>query len=321
MRSQCEGRRTTPKSAPLFFETGPRLHRSKPLSYLGIIRCANEAEDLCAACLDRQKATAYQLEKRAGKYIPNQETMFHGRMDEPIPKWSRLEGGEWFQAQLAAGYILTNAHKEIATSRVEMGDVAAPVIKKVIRRKKVASTEPPKPEPVAAPAPSPAAPAPSPAVPAPSPAVPATKKREPKKVGVVPEPIAPQVRLPQVTMLHTTSGFVGREEAKPKRTKKVAVVAPEITEVVPIPMGEVDAAAKPKRVFKPKKKVIGIVEAAADEIPITKIQVKKEEIAGRSVYVAETKDKVYDMSYSYLGRWNRKEGRVDTTFPDSDTEP
>jgi hypothetical protein len=285
--------------------------------------------------------------------------MFHGRMDEPIPKWSRLEGGEWFQAQLAAGYILTNAHKEIATSRVEMGDVAAPVIKKVIRRKKVASTEPPKPEPVAAPAPSPAAPAPSPAAPAPSPAVPApspaapapspaapapspagpapspavpaTKKREPKKVGVVPEPIAPQVRLPQVrlpqvrlpqvTMLHTTSGFVGREEAKPKRTKNVAVVAPEITEVVPIPMGEVDAAAKPKRVFKPKKKVIGIVEAAADEIPITKIQVKKEEIAGRFVYVAETKDKVYDMSYSYLGRWNRKEGRVDTTFPDSDTEP
>jgi hypothetical protein len=122
-------------------------------------------------------------------------------------------------------------------------------------------------------------------------------------------------------MLHATSGFVGREEAKPKRTKKVAAAhaaAPtEITEVVPIPMGEV----KPKRVFKPKKKVIGIVEVAADDIPVTKIQVKKEEIAGRSVYVSETKDKVYDMSYSYLGRWNRKEGRVDTTFPDSDAEP
>ena len=305
MRRQCEGRKTTPKSAPLFFETGPRLHRSKPLSYLGIVQCTNEADDLCAACLDRQKATAYQLEKRAGKYIPNQETMFHGRMGEPIPKWSRLEGGEWFQAQLAAGYTLPNAHKEIVTIPVEMSDVVAPVIKKVVRRKKVAvaSTEPPKPEPVAALGPSPAAPT--------------TKKREPKKVGVVPEPFAP----PQATMLHATSGFVGREEAKPKRTKKVAAAhaaAPtEITEVVPIPMGEV----KPKRVFKPKKKVIGIVEVAADDIPVTKIQVKKEEIAGRSVYVSETKDKVYDMSYSYLGRWNRKEGRVDTTFPDSDAEP
>jgi hypothetical protein len=253
------------------------------------------------------------LEKRAGKYIPNQETMFHGRMGEPIPKWSRLEGGEWFQAQLAAGYTLPNAHKEIATSTVGMNDVVAPVIKKVVRRKKVASAESsqsPKPEPVAAPAPSPAAPAPSPAAPT-------TKKREPKKVGIIPEPIAP----PQATMLHTTSGFAGREDAtapvKPKRTKKVAAVAPEITEVVPIPMVQV----KPKRVFKPKNKVIGIVEASSDDIPVTKIQVKKEEIAGRSVYVAETKDKVYDLSYAYLGRWNRKEGCVDTTFPDSDAEP
>lgn len=308
MQSRCQGRKTTPKSAPLFFETGPRLHRSKPLSYLGIVRCTNEADDLCAACLDRQKATAYQLEKRAGKYIPNQETMFHGRMGEPIPKWSRLEGGEWFQAQLAAGYTLPNAHKEIATSPVGMNDVVAPVIKKVVRRKKVASAEPPKPEPVAAPAPSPAAPT--------------TKKREPKKVGKV---AAPEPMPPQATMLHTTSGFVGREEAKapvkPKRTKKVAAVTTEITEVVPIPMGQVNETTKPKRVFKPKKTVIGIVEAASDDIPVTKIQVKKEEIAGRSVYVAETKDKVYDMSYAYLGRWNRKEGCVDTTFPDSDAEP
>jgi hypothetical protein len=321
MRNQCQGRKTTPKSAPLFFETGPRLHRSKPLSYLGIVRCLNEADDLCAACLDRQKATAYQLEKRAGKYIPNQETMFHGRVGEPIPKWSRLQGGEWFQAQIAAGYTVGNTHKEIVTDPVEMGDVVAPVIKKVVRRKKVAppaeSTETP--EPVAAPVVAPVA---------------ATiKKREPKKVGVAPEP-----RLPLVTMLHTTSGFVGREEAKreevkppvkPKRTKKTvatpAVATPEITEVVPIPMEEVKPVAKPKRsikkVIKPKTPVIGIVEVAADDIPVTKIHVKKEEIAGRSVYVAETKDKVYDLSYSYLGRWNRKEGRIETTFPDSDAEP
>jgi len=311
MRNQCQGRKTTPKSAPLFFETGPRLHRSKPLSYLGIVRCLNEADDLCAACLDRQKATDYQLEKRAGKYIPNQETMFHGRIDDSIPKWSRLQGGEWFQAQIAAGYTVGNAHKEIVTGPVEMDDVVAPVIKKVVRRKKVVT------EPVAAPEPVIA------------PVVPATKKREPKKVGVAPEP-----RLPLVTMLHTTSGFVGREEAKsaekPKRTKKTVVTpapvaTPEITEVVPIPMEEVKPIAKPKRsikkVIKPKTAVIGIVEAVADDIPVTKIQVKKEEIAGRSVYVAETKDKVYDLSYAYLGRWNRKEGRIETAFPDSDAEP
>jgi hypothetical protein len=200
--------------------------------------------------------------------------------------------------------------------------VVAPVIKKVIRRKKV--TPPAEaPEPVAAPAPAPA-----PVVAEPV-AAPTTKKREPKKVGVAPEP-----RPPLVTMLHTTSGFVGREEAKreeakpaekPKRTKKTIVATPEITEVIPIPMEEVKPVAKPKRsikkVIKPKTPVIGIVEVAADDIPVTKIQVKKEEIAGRSVYVAETKDKVYDLSYVYLGRWNRKEGRIETTFPDSDAEP
>jgi len=303
----------------MFFETGPRLHRSKPLSYLGIVQCSNEAEDLCAACLDRQKATAYQLEKRAGKYIPNQETMFHGRMGEPIPKWSRLQGGEWFQAQIAAGYTVGNTHKEIVTDPVEMGDVEAPVIKKVVKRKKVA----------------PPAEAPVPIVaPVAAPVAPTTKKREPKKVGVAPEP-----RPPLVTMLHTTSGFVGREEAKreeakpaekPKRTKKTVatpapLATPEITEVIPIPMNEVKPVAKPKRsikkVIKPKTPVIGIVEAVADDIPVTKIHVKKEEIAGRSVYVAETKDKVYDLSYAYLGRWNRKEGRIETTFPDSDAEP
>jgi hypothetical protein len=232
-------------------------------------------------------------------------------MDEPIPKWSRLQGGEWFQAQITAGYTVGNTHKEIVTDPVEMGDVVAPVIKKVVRRKKVA---PPveAPEPVAV-------------------AAPTTKKREPKKVGVAPEP-----RPPLATMLHTTSGFVGREEAKreevkpaekPKRTKKTVVVAatPEITEVVPIPMEEVKPIAKPKRsikkVIKPKMAVIGIVEVSADDIPVTKIQVKKEEIGGRSVYVAETKDKVYDLSYAYLGRWNRKEGRIETAFPDSDAEP
>jgi hypothetical protein len=267
------------------------------------------------------------LEKRAGKYIPNQETMFHGRMGEAIPKWSRLQGGEWFQAQLAAGYTVSNAHKEIATSLIEMGDVAAPVIKKVIRRKKVAvpsaeSSQSPKPEPVVAPA--------------------TTKKREPKRVVKAAASVAPSAEPspepspepsaepmpPQVTMLHTTSGFMTRDEVKPKRTKKTVAIAPpseEITEIVPITIDEVKAATKPKRavkkVIKPKQNVIGVVVAEADDTQITKIQVSQKEIGGLSVYVSEAKDKVYDLSYKYLGRWNRKEGRVDATYPDSDAEP
>jgi hypothetical protein len=105
--SQCQGRRTTPKSAPLFFAGCPRLHKNKPLSFLGVARCTNKADDLCSECKARVKSTEFQLVKRAGKYIPNQETMFHGRITEPIPAWSRLYKGPWFEAQIQAGYTLS----------------------------------------------------------------------------------------------------------------------------------------------------------------------------------------------------------------------
>jgi len=34
--------------------------------------------------------------------------MFHGRINEPIPPWSRLYHGSWFQKQLEAGYTLSS---------------------------------------------------------------------------------------------------------------------------------------------------------------------------------------------------------------------
>jgi hypothetical protein len=60
------------------------------------------------------------------------------------------------------------------------------------------------------------------------------------------------------------------------------------------------------------------VEAAHMEDPtVIKVSVRKTEIDGRSLYVGP-KDKVYDLKFKYLGRWNRREDRVDTTYPDSD---
>jgi len=62
------------------------------------------------------KSTEFQLVKRAGKYIPNQETMFHGRITEPIPAWSRLYKGPWFEEQIKAGYTLSEeTQQEVAT--------------------------------------------------------------------------------------------------------------------------------------------------------------------------------------------------------------
>ena len=279
MPPQCQGRRTTPKSAPLFFETGPRLHRNKPLSYLGIVQCTKQAEDLCADCIERQKSTEYQLVKRAGKYIPNQETMFHGRMREPIPEWSRLQGGAWFVAQIDAGYTLPGTaaatHKEVPQVPVEMGEEVAATPKKIVIRKRIVKKIP---APVAEPAPVVVA-QPAPVVA--EPVAPAKKPRAKKAVGkapIEPEPVAATTKL--------------KLKAPPKPRQKKTVVE--------------------------SKPVIGIVEAAHIEDPaVIKVSVRKTEIDGRSLYVGP-KDKVYDLKFKYLGRWNRREDGVDATYPDSD---
>ena len=336
MPNQCEGRRTTPKVAPMFFESGPRLHKSKPLSFLGIVPCTNEADGLCQSCVDREQSTAYQLEKRAGKYIPNQETMFHGRMGDPIPKWSRLYGGEWFQAQLAAGYSVSeetrrkaaNGVKELPPVPVEMSEVGASielVVKKIVHRKKVvaeapaviAVVEPAETEkPLEKPAEKPmetekpvqkkqqpkkvvkAAPVADPVVPEPPKKV--RVKKVPKKAAEESDRIVP----PPVTMLHTTSGFVPRD---------------------PVPNPVPNPVPKPKRqskkVVAKTTPIIGIVAPTPLEDPtVVKIAIKKIVIDGRDLYVSEQKDKVFDLKFQYLGRWNRKEDRIDTSYPDSDAD-
>ena len=352
MPNQCEGRRTTPKATPLFFESGPRLHKSKPLSFLGIIPCTNEADGLCVSCIDREEATAYQLEKRAGKYIPNQETMFHGRMTDPIPKWSRLYGGEWFQAQLAAGYTVSeetrrkaaNGVKELPPVPVEMSDVGASlelVVKKVVYRKKAVASEPavevaaikkkkvvgpvvaepvvePSVEPVAEPVAEPVKPkkrqskkvvkAEPVAKPVPEPmpepvAEPPKKpraKKVPKKAPEEPAPPRMEPMPPKVTMLHRTSGFMPRESEPPP------VIKPK---------------RQAKKVVARTTPIIGIVAPTPLEDPtVIKIAIKKVIIDGRDLYVSEDKDKVFDLKFQYLGRWNRKEDRIDTTYPDSDAD-
>ena len=296
MQTQCEGRKTTPRSSPLFFESGPRLHKSKPLSFLGIVRCTNKADGLCANCMDRQRSTAYQLEKRAGKYIPNQETMFHGRIGDPIPKWSRLYKGEWFQAQLAAGYTLSdetrkqaeNGVKELPSISTEMSDTAVVLpVKRVVHRKKVITTTP------SQAVENPREPEPNPEI-APPPMV---KKRQSKKVigSLTPAPVAVPTVVPSPV---------------PKSSEQTTLSTP----------------AKPKRRYKkvttPTPSIIGVVTPTPlEDYNLVKIIVKKVNIDGRSLYVSEPKDKVFDLKYNYLGRWNRLEDRVDTTFPDSDAEP
>jgi len=238
-------------------------------------------------------------------------------MGDPIPKWSRLYGGEWFQAQLAAGYSVSeetrrkaaNGVKELPPVPVEMSEVGASielVVKKIVHRKKVVAEAPAVVEPAEKPLEKPvetekpvqkkqqpkkvvkAAPVADPVVPEPPKKV--RVKKVPKKAAEEADRIVP----PPVTMLHTTSGFVPRDPVpKPKRQSKKVV-----------------AKTTP---------IIGIVAPTPLEDPnVVKIAVKKVVIDGRDLYVSEQKDKVFDLKFQYLGRWNRKEDRIDTTYPDSD---
>jgi len=183
--------------------------------------------------------------------------MLHGRIGEPIPEWSRLYRGAWFEEQLATGYTLSKETQEIAEKMLEATykenptrsvgtmihgsvlEIDLPVKKKVVK-KTVSKVEKPKPEPV-----------------------PLQKPETPK-----PEP-APK--------------------------KKVVKLRP--------------------------KKPVGFVAGVLEEEPIVKkIPVKKTEIDGRQVYLDSSKDKVYDLKFVYLGRYDRKENQINQTYADSDAD-
>jgi hypothetical protein len=270
---QCQGRRTTPKSEPLFFAECPRLHKKKPLSFLGVTRCPKIADDLCDTCLDRQRSTERQLEKRAGKYIPNQETMFHGRVTEPIPGWSRIFKGAWFEQQIAAGYT-----------------VSAETLEKVTRLAKT------------------------------------TYKSEAKSVKMKPKVEG------AVLQIDLTPASPVKKKIQIKKSVSAPTIAVAQSPVARSPVANTPAASeatpkkkrilKPKTPVTPKPEVLGFVDptASIEEPEVVRIPVKCVEIDGRSLYIEPTKDKVYDLKFAYLGRYNRKEDRIETGYADSDAE-
>jgi hypothetical protein len=226
------------------------------------------------------------VEKFAGKYVPNQDSMFHGRISEPIPVWSRLYNGIWWKAQVDAGYTLseeTRRRLEAYKGLVGISDMVkkgvAPTAVGVKKEKvnKVNKVE----EPAAAP----------------------VTKKNPKKV------IA-KAEVPQV------------EPAPVVKPAPAPVVEPAPAPVVkpePAPVPKPKAKSKAKKAMDP----IAIIDTAGPMLEVNKIieiRVKKMEIEGRQVWVSVDKDKVYDLKYNYLGRYNRRENCIECQYPDSDKD-
>ena len=179
--TQCLGRlvKDVPKGINMLeFEQGGLFHIP--------IRCGIIAKngDLCEACQARQKKTVEKVREITGTNTTIKGTLpsyLMGRVTEPIPFWSRLYGGAWYNLKIESGCTLSEetmakAKKAVATAYEGVTQVEPQAMP---GKKKVKTT----------------APTIAPVVKAP--VVKAQpKKRQPKQVAAAPESVAPVAIIP-----------------------------------------------------------------------------------------------------------------------------
>jgi len=98
-------------------------------------------------------------------------------------------------------------------------------------------------------------------------------------------------------------------EMPPKKSKNVAVPTAVETQA-PV----VATAPALKKKAAPKKKPATV---AAAEMPVVQITVKKKEIGGTTYYLGP-EDKVFDMKFKYVGRYDKEADDVNRDILDSD---
>lgn len=126
---------------------------------------------------------------------------------------------------------------------------------------------------------------------------------------------------------YTAAGIVKVEmpRKRPVEVPKAPVLEVPKTPVLELPNAPVPEVPQPvitKAVKKAPKKgpqPIAAIEKG-EPVEVVTVKVKATEIDGRTVYLSSVKDKVYDMKYNYLGRYNRKADKIETAYGDSDAE-
>lgn len=248
------------------------------------VRCGGAVAEtgiLCTECIEKLDRTesAEKTHKTIKGYLPQ---FLNGVVGEPLPFWSRLIGSTWYQEKLKKGYTIST--EDMARAKKAVADAFGGAEQPPPQDYKTASegaTEKVKRQrkPKAEPVSAP--------VPAAKPESVAAAKPEPVPAAK-PEPVAAAKPEP-----------VPATHAAPRTRKSKAVP----TSVVETPVAVVEAAVEPP-----------------EEIStVIHIHVKKTEIKGRSVYLEPNKDKVYDMKFRYIGRFDKKANEI-VSFPDSDEE-
>lgn len=108
----------------------------------------------------------------------------------------------------------------------------------------------------------------------------------------------------------------------PKKRAPKKVGAPATQAATPAPTLE--------RKFVPKKKsapaaalapTLGVIQPQRlTDVEVVKVSVRKITIDDRTVYLSAEKDKVYDLKFNYIGRYNRRDDRIESKYADSDRE-
>jgi len=115
--SQCLGRlvKDTPKGVHMLsFEEGGLFHLP--------LRCERmtRSGDLCDMCAEKEEKTKAKLVGITGRTIGGAlPSYLMGRVTEPIPYWSRMYGGEWYNLKIEEGCTLSEENMVKVKAAVE----------------------------------------------------------------------------------------------------------------------------------------------------------------------------------------------------------
>jgi len=115
--SQCLGRlvKDTPKGVHMLsFEEGGLFHLP--------LRCerVTRSGDLCDMCAEKEEKTKAKLVGITGRTIGGPlPSYLMGRVTEPIPYWSRMYGGEWYNLKIEEGCTLSEENMVKVKAAVE----------------------------------------------------------------------------------------------------------------------------------------------------------------------------------------------------------
>jgi hypothetical protein len=111
---RCIGRNvsdTTDKGKIAFYHEDPLKTK---LFYHIAIQCDRTSEKgkkLCKECLEKEKKLNSLTIEKNRICVPH-PSVLHGTINDPIPPWSHIEGGEWFKNKLAKGYSVEEMPKK-----------------------------------------------------------------------------------------------------------------------------------------------------------------------------------------------------------------